>query len=194
MTAITQQDGTALFFDRYTTVLEALPSYGVYFDVTTDIEDVNSAVAAWEAEQARIAEEAARAAEEAAVTIATPATSNSGVQIASNGIDHDEWVYGSGWQAEIDLCAGSVDVSAKLRVPVLAEHSNCGGSSFPTWAGAVVDVHGVFEGRYRVIGVVAVLNGNIHNSNDVPRGYDLLFQTCVNGYTEMRFIALERIG
>ena len=103
-------------------------------------------------------------------------------------------VWTSGFQNEINQCRGAVDVTAVYRVRVIAEHSNCGGSRFPTASGAIVTITGLDAGRYRVIGVVAHLNGEVDHAEDIPRGYDLLFQTCASGFTDMRFTALQRIG
>lgn len=103
-------------------------------------------------------------------------------------------VWTSGFQNEINMCRGAVDVTAIYLVRVIAEHSSCGGSRFPNAAGAIVTITGLDAGRYRVIGVVARLNGEVDHAEDIPRGYDLLYQTCVNGFIDMRFTALERIG
>lgn len=103
-------------------------------------------------------------------------------------------VWTSGFQNEINQCRGAVDVTAIYQVRVIAEHSSCGGGRFPTAPGAIVTITGLDSGRFRVIGVVARLNGEVNHAEDIPRGYDLLFQTCVGGFTDMRFTALERIG
>jgi hypothetical protein len=103
-------------------------------------------------------------------------------------------VWASGFQNEINQCRGAVDVTAVYQVRVIAEHSSCGGSRFPTAAGAIVTITGLDAGRYRVIGVIAHLNGEVNHAEDIPRGYDLLFQTCAGGYSDMRFTALQRIG
>jgi hypothetical protein len=103
-------------------------------------------------------------------------------------------VWTSGFQDQINQCRGAVDVTAVYKVHVIAEHSNCGGSSFPTAPGAIVTVTGLDAGRYRVIGIVAHLNGLVNHAEDIPRGYELLFQTCAAGFTDMRFIALARVA
>jgi len=79
--------------------------------------------------------------------------------------------------------------------PVIGEHWSCGGRDFPMAAGSIVTVTGVLSGTFRVGPVVAVLNQRTNTTNDVPGGYDLLYQTCVGGdNTRMSFTALERIG
>jgi hypothetical protein len=167
---------------------------------------VTDAVSAWTAEQARIAAAKAAAAAAAAaaasraasVTVhyAAPVRHSGGtVEAAStySGVfTLNAWT--SGWQPQIDACRGAVDITAHYGVRTLAEHSECGGSAVPKSPGAVIRVTGVDAGLYRVDGVVANLNGNTATSNDLPRGYDLLFQTCVNGYSNMSFTGLTRIG
>ncbi len=122
---------------------------------------------------------------EAAITGRPPAAVRAG---------YVQRVWTSGFQAEIDKCRGAVDVTKVYRVRVIAEHSGCGGSRFPTRPGALVTLTGLDAGRYRVIGVVARLNGLVDHAEDLPGGYDLLFQTCVSGVTDMTFTALARIG
>lgn len=130
---------------------------------------------------------AAQAAEQAAARAAADAAAR-----AVQGFVQRVWT--SGFQNEINQCRGAVDVTAVYQVRVIAEHSSCGGGRFPTAPGAIVTITGLDSGRYRVIGVVARLNGEVNHAEDIPRGYDLLFQTCVGGFTDMRFTALERIG
>ena len=98
------------------------------------------------------------------------------------------------WQPQIDACKGAVDLTAHYGIRTIAEHDTCGGSSFPTTPGTIVRITGVDAGFYRVVGVVAYLDGHTSTRYDLPRGYDLLFQTCVNGYSDMSFTALTRIG
>jgi hypothetical protein len=108
---------------------------------------------------------------------------------------HTEHVWATGFQKEIDACKGSVDMTPTFGKPVIGEHWSCGGRDFPTAAGSIVTVTGVLSGTFRVGPVVAVLNQRTDTTNDVPGGYDLLYQTCVGGdNTRMSFTALERIG
>lgn len=175
---------------------------------------VTTAVAAWTAEQQRIAaqkaaEEAARqavvqkSAQQAAaaaervtpaVTARTVATAAAPAVSAGAAPAYQEYVWAAGWQPQIDACRGAVDITAVYGVPTIAEHSNCGGYRFPKTAGAIVHLSGVVNGTYRVDGVVAHLDGNTQNASDLPRGYDLLYQTCVTGYTNMSFTGLTRIS
>jgi hypothetical protein len=180
--------------------------------VNTATKKVAAAVDAWQKEQERIAAErkrqeeeaAARAAAEAAARAAAarPTRSSSGGASGSSGGSssggvssvYTEYVGSYGWQPEIDSCNGAVDISSHYGIHTIARHNYCGGTAFPKYAGAIVQLTGVEGGLYRVIGVVANLNGHVNTTADLPRGYDLLYQTCVNGYSNMSFTALEKIG
>jgi len=51
------------------------------------------------------------------------------------------------------------------------------------------------SGTYVVGPVVAVLNQQTNRIGDVPHGFDLLYQTCINGdNTRMSFTQLTRVG
>lgn len=101
----------------------------------------------------------------------------------------------AGSQPEIDKCAGPVDVSAFYGLPALAEHWACGGSYFPRWKGATVRLTGLKAGLYRVEGVIGYLNGGKDKVDVVPRGYDLIFQTCLqNDATHSGLMGMTRIG
>ncbi|MFF2369686.1 hypothetical protein [Agromyces sp. NPDC058110] len=185
------------------------------------IERLQEAVAAWQHEQDRLAEEARVAAERAAAAAtqaaADAAASASGIGTRDDedgGSDADatwtpdapappgpasadwtEYVWASGFQAELDACAGGVDLSGTYGVRVIGEHWHCGGAGFPTWSGAIVDMSGVVSGRYRVEGIAAVLDGATADSNDIPGGFDLLYQTCLdNSQSQMAFIGLTLVG
>lgn len=80
--------------------------------------------------------------------------------------------------------------TAVYHVRSIAERSDCGGSAFTTTPGAIVTLVGLDAGRYRVMGVVAHLNGRVNRISDISRGYPLLFQTCARGYSDIRFVAL----
>ena len=147
------------------------------FPETDDLEDlaasfeeplraVAEAVAAWQAELDRI--------------------------LASRYTNH---VHAVGWTSELDECVGSVDISAHYdNVPTIAEHWSCGGRAFPDEAGTIIRLTGENEGTYRVDGIVKMVNQHIATVADVPRGYDLLYQTCQNGQsTTMSFTALTRL-
>ena len=160
------------------------------------LEAIARAAAALRAEReaaavAAAAAQAAAAAAQAAAQTAARAAATAAARAAQGFVQR---VWTSGFQNEINQCRGAVDVTGVYRVRVIAEHSNCGGSRFPTAAGAIVTITGLDAGRYRVIGVVAHLNGQVNHAEDIPRGYDLLFQTCAGGYTDLSFTALQRIG
>jgi hypothetical protein len=140
---------------------------GIAADLTAPVAAVTQAMADWQAEQDRI--------------LAARYTNN---------------VHATGWNAELDECIGSVDVTAHYEnVPTIAEHWSCGGKDFPDDAGTVITLTGEHAGTYRVEGIVAMLNAHRNSTADVPRGYDLLYQTCQNGQSNtMSFTALTRIS
>ena len=139
---------------------------GIATDLTTPVAAVTEAMADWQAEQDRI--------------LAARYTNN---------------VHATGWNAELDQCIGSVDVTAHYEgVPTIAEHWSCGGKDFPDDAGTIITLTGVHAGTYRVDGIVAMLSASRHGTADVPRGHDLLYQTCQNGQSAtMSFTALTRL-
>ena len=176
------------------------------------VKAVTDAVTAWHAEQARVAAvtavraaaakaAAAQAARAAAVrsagvyTAPVAGSGRAGVAPApTNTVRFNKYVWTSGWQAQIDACRGAVDITGHYGVAVIAEHWSCGGSSFPR-AGTVITLSGVRSGTYRVGSVVAVLNANRQGTSNIPRGYGLLYQTCINGSNAtMSFTVLTRIG
>ena len=190
---------------------------GIRFDRATALADlqlsltaservVAEAVAAWHVEQARLAaEEAARveaARAEAARLQAEQATRPAAAQGAGVGrpagaatsVSFSKLVWTAGWQHEIDACQGAVDIGAHYGVPVIAEHWSCGGSRFPR-EGSTITLTGAASGVYLVGSVAAVLNVATDTAEDVPRGFDLLYQTCINGSSAtMSFTALTRVG
>jgi len=140
---------------------------GVADDLAAPAAAVTAAMAEWQAEQDRILRE----------------------RYSNN-------VHATGWTPELDECIGSVDVTAHYQdVPTIAEHWSCGGKDFPDDAGTVITLTGVHAGTYRVDGIVAMLNANRNSTADIPRGYDLLYQTCQNGQSAtMSFTALTKIA
>jgi len=140
---------------------------GVAEDLAAPVAAVVQAMADWQAEQDRILRER-----------------------------YTNTVHATGWTPELDECIGSVDVTAHYEnVPTIAEHWSCGGKDFPDDAGTVITLAGVHAGTYRVDGIVAMLNADRDSTADLPRGYDLLYQTCQNGYSgTMSFTALTRIS
>lgn len=220
LAAALAEDGTAL-----ENAVESIDAGVESVDTAVEAWEAEQERLAREAERKRLEAEAARAAEAAAAAAAasnsasnsgsgswqpaaesdwsdesgggegsagaTPAPAPSGPAPA----DWSEYVWTSGFQSELDSCAGSVDLSGVYGVRVVGEHWHCGGAAFPTWSGATVDFTGVVAGRYRVAGIAAVLDGATANSNDIPGGYDLLYQTCLDNSTaRMAFVGLVRIG
>ncbi|WIE81197.1 hypothetical protein [Curtobacterium sp. MCSS17_016] len=102
-------------------------------------------------------------------------------------------VWTAGGQDEIDECKGAVDLTKLYGIPTIAEHDRCGGDDFPKTAGTMIRLTGKDAGTYRVEGVVAHLNGKKNTSADIPRGYDLIYQTCDTGFTNMSFTALTKV-
>jgi hypothetical protein len=140
---------------------------GIATDLATPTAAVTQAMAEWQAEQDRI--------------LADRYTNN---------------VHAVGWNPELDQCIGSVDVTAHYEgVPTIAEHWSCGGKDFPDDAGTIITLTGVHAGTYRVDGIVAMLSSSRHSTADVPRGHDLLYQTCQNGQSAtMSFTALTHLS
>jgi len=140
---------------------------GVAEDLAAPVAAVTAAMAEWQAEQDRIVRE----------------------RYSNN-------VHATGWTPELDECIGSVDVTAHYQdVPTIAEHWSCGGKDFPDDAGTVITLTGVHAGTYRVDGIVVMLNADRDSTADIPRGYDLLYQTCQNGQSAtMSFTALTKIA
>jgi hypothetical protein len=126
---------------------------------------VVAAVAAWSAEQERILRER-----------------------------YTNHVWASGWHPELDACQGSVDVSARYGISAIAEHWSCGGKDFPDDPGTIIALTGVHAGTYRVEGIVKMLDQSTATTADLPRGYDLVYQTCQNGQSStMSITALTRL-
>ena len=185
---------------------------GIRFDRATALADLQlsltaservmaEAVAAWHAEQARLAaEEAARveaaraAVEQAARSAAAQGAGVGRLASAPTSVSYSKLVWTAGWQNEIDACQGAVDIGGHYGVPVIAEHWSCGGSRFPR-EGSTITLTGAAGGVYLVGSVAAVLNVATDTADDVPRGFDLLYQTCINGSSAtMSFTELTRIG
>lgn len=103
-------------------------------------------------------------------------------------------VSAAGWYPELDACLGSVDLTERYGVPTIAEHWSCGGRDFPTEAGTLIELTGLHTGTYRVDGIVAMLNQSTATTADLPRGYDLIYQTCQNGQSStMSITALTKV-
>lgn len=103
-------------------------------------------------------------------------------------------VWTAGWVAELDACRGSVDLSAQYGIGAIAEHWSCGGKDFPDDPGTIITLSGVHAGTYRVEGIVKMLDQRTATTSDLPRGYDLVYQTCQNGQpSTMSITALTRL-
>jgi hypothetical protein len=164
---------------------------------------VAEAAAAEAAESARRAADAAaaevsrRAADVEARAARSAAGASDGSPAAAPAAPavYAEYVWTTGFQAELDACRGSVNMTPSFGTAVIGEHWSCGGRGFPKSPGTLVQLSGAMSGTYRVGAVVAVLNQRTHRIGDVPRGYDLLYQTCINGdNTQMSFTQLTRVG
>lgn len=128
-------------------------------------------------------------------TAATQTPQAAPTQPATPTVDHVERVVATGWQAELDWCKGSVLLDG-MPGKVVGEHWTCaGGDEFPRSEGSIVRFEGQgTDGAYRVLGTVAVLSVS-DTSDSIPTGYELLYQTCLNGNSQtMAFVALERIS
>jgi len=103
-------------------------------------------------------------------------------------------VWTTGGQTEVDACKGPVDMTAAYGVPVIGEHWFCGGSDFPTTDGTIITLTGTQAGKWRIGGVAATLNKQTQDTRAIPRGNDLMYQTCRNGSnTTMTFTLLTRV-
>jgi hypothetical protein len=155
--------------------------------VVTDKQEAHAAAMA--AAQAA----AAKAAADAAAAAQAAARAASAARVAASTSTLNVWT--AGWQSEINACRGGVDITAHYGTSTVAQHWGCGGSSFPTSAGTIIHFTGLDAGTYRVIGVVAVLDAYTAKTNQLPHGYDMLFQTCRNDDSHTtEFIALQKLG
>ena len=163
-----------------------------------------AAAAAAAAEAAAAAAAAAASAEEAGADAASPGFESENWATTSPSTDaqgpsagtplFNKHVWTAGFQAELDACNGAVDLTGSYGVNVIGEHWSCGGSRFPG-AGTIITLSGTRSGTYRVGGVAAVPNASTDGRGDIPGGYDLLFQTCINGSdATMSFTVLTRVG
>lgn len=103
-------------------------------------------------------------------------------------------VWTAGWTAELDACRGSVDLSAHYGIAAIAEHWSCGGKDFPDEPGTLITLTGVHAGTYRVEGIVKMLDQRVATIEDLPKGHELVYQTCQDGQpSTMSLTALSRI-
>jgi hypothetical protein len=166
--------------------------------LATAIHDVEAAqkatsneVRAWEIQNTiRANQQKAMA---AATAAAQPAAGSQLPTVHNSGV-YTENVWASGFQAQLDACRGGVNLSAAYGVATIGEVWGCGGSRFPK-AGAEVQLTGTMRGLYRVGPVVAIVNAHTGSPSDIPRGYALLYQTCLNGNASTEtFTELTPIG
>jgi hypothetical protein len=178
---------SGLFSNAHPVSRTALPD--AIHDVEIAQKDTSHDVKAWNTKNTiRLNQQktaAAAAAQRAAAS--HPATGqNSGV--------YTENVWASGFQIQLDACRGGVNLSAAYGVATIGEVWGCGGARFPK-SGAEVQLTGTMAGLYRVGPVVATLNAHTQTRGDIPRGYALLYQTCLNGNASTEtFTQLTPIG
>jgi hypothetical protein len=166
------------------------PRFHVEAPVLSDVQLITDAAP----ERALLAQEAAEAAAKAAAAAAA-AAAQAKAAAALAARSHTVNVWTTGFQDQVNACRGGVDMTARYGMRIVGEHWSCGGSSFPTYAGAIVRFTGLDAGTYRVIGLVATLDAYTAHTSQVPHNYAMLYQTCRGGdshYTE--FIALQPIG
>jgi hypothetical protein len=107
---------------------------------------------------------------------------------------HVEHVWAAGFQTQVNACRGSVVLTKQYGVPTIGERWDCGGSQFAK-QGQYVRLTGLMSGLYRVGRVAAVLDASVNTSLDVPRGYQLLYQTCRNDNSHtMTFTVLTKVA
>lgn len=166
--------------------------------LTTDVTGVDDAVAAWEAEQARLAAEAQAARQAAAAAAAARSHVGSARTTAAGATGiHVESIWTSGGQAQIDACRGAVNVSPVASYLgggfYAAEHWSCGGSAWGgIGTGALVEFAGY--GTYQVAGRIGGLSYG-SDASVLPGGYAGYYQTCIGGSsTNMTVWLLTRVG
>ncbi|HEX4400443.1 MAG TPA: hypothetical protein VHZ98_03875 [Galbitalea sp.] len=170
------------------------PRFHVEAPVLSDVQLIKDAAP----ERALLAQEAAEAAAKAAAAAAAAAAQAAAAAKEAAAVAaraHTVNVWTAGFQDQVNACRGGVDMTAHYGMRIVGEHWSCGGSSFPTYAGAIVRFTGLDAGTYRVIGLVATLDAYTAHTSQVPHNYAMLYQTCRGGdshYTE--FIALQPIG
>jgi len=168
--------------------------------LASGVTDVDDAVAAWEAEQARLAAEA-EAARRAAAAAATAAAARAAAPrhsaVAGGAGMHLESIWTSGGQAQLDACRGAVNVSPVASYLgagfYAAEHWSCGGSAWGgIGTGALVEFAGY--GTYQVAGRIGGLSYGV-DASVLPGGYAGYYQTCVGGSSSnMTVWLLTRVG
>lgn len=100
-------------------------------------------------------------------------------------------------QAMIDACTGGVtEMGSYEATPglddVFALHSHCGGDAI-TYAPTGTTV-AIGSDVYVVGEIVARLSAFQHTSDDLPTGYDGLWQSCYNGASDMAFRSLTLVS
>lgn len=100
-------------------------------------------------------------------------------------------------QSMIDACTGGVTEMGGYEVTpglddVFAIHSHCGGDTI-TYAPTGTTV-AIGSEVYTLGPIVARLSAFQHTSNDLPTGFDGLWQSCYNGASDMAFRSLTLAG
>lgn len=99
-------------------------------------------------------------------------------------------------QAMIDACTGGVTEMGSYEAEggpddVFALHSHCGGDTI-TYAPTGTTV-AIGSEVYEVGPIVARLSAFSNTTNDIPTGYDAMWQSCYNGASDMAFRSLTLI-
>jgi hypothetical protein len=138
-------------------------------------------------------EKALAAAAAAAAAAAQRAAASHPTTVQNSGV-YRENVWAWGFPTQLDACRGAVNLSAAYGVATIGEVWGCGGSRFPR-TGGEVQLTGIMGGLYRVGPVIAILNAHTDSPSEIPRGYALLYQTCLNGNASTEtFTELTPIG
>lgn len=100
-------------------------------------------------------------------------------------------------QAMIDRCTGGVTEMGSYEAEggpddVFALHSHCGGDTI-TYAPTGTTV-AIGSEVYEVGPIVARLSAFSNTTNDIPTGYDAMWQSCYNGASDMAFRSLTLVS
>ncbi|MGH3704649.1 MAG: hypothetical protein ACRDT9_08480 [Agromyces sp.] len=114
---------------------------------------------------------------------------------AIDGFDHIIHVTSVDPEADLDECAGAVDLTdLSFGVRVIGELWDCGGADFPRWEGATVRLSGFeYGGAYRVAGTVAYLDAWTWDPSDLPAGFDLFYETYIEERDAYLYVGLTKL-
>lgn len=175
----------------------ALPDLSAAFDgaVVAAVAPAPVADAAPVADDAEVTVEYVGESEAEGAEAAAPASTGAG------GIDYYYTLDGhastlSQGQAMIDACTGGVTEMGSYEAEggpddVFALHSHCGGDTI-TYAPTGTTV-AIGSEVYEVGPIVARLSAFSNTTNDLPTGYDGLWQSCYNGASDMAFRSLTLV-